>query len=516
MKFWLINICLIIGAFCNAQQNTIPLHSFYKDQLFANKLSSPYNEGSFLPANESDYDLISAINDSSKQYYTFTHILFKKHLVEIRARDAYITISPTFNLSFARDVADTSSGKLSQNTRGIHVEGDLFKNFSFSTSFYENQAFVSNYEYDYYHSNGERYLNLNGDYSVQNAVIPGAGRTKEFKDRGLDYAYAIGYFSYTPLKQLRISAGNNAQFIGDGYRSILLSDNSYSAPYLRLDWKIHRKFRFTYFRSRHLNLLRKPVSSSVENYYDPKGFSVNYFTFKPTEHLNLSLFEGAMWNKADSLNTILVHPMFYNPVPLISTLTLNGTGEAVCLLGLNIGWQPGKKHRVYAQAAINDLDVEKTGFQLGYRTYSFFNQPDAMLQLEYNFVPNGMYESTNRRLNYSHYNLPLAHVKGSGFQEFVLRANYEYKRMYADLTALLFLLDHHRRNAHLPLYETFDAVSGTTYFQDTELGYRFNRKMNLSLFIAHTYRSKDPFGGWSTNIFRAGVKTAIVNHYKDF
>lgn len=497
------------------QQGLIPLHSFYKDHLFANKLNTPYNEGSFLPANEDDYDLIDAINDSTKQYYDFTNVLFKKYLFELKGKDYYLKISPAIDFAYGRDIGDTIKRSLFQNTRGFHVEGNLFKNFSFSTSLYENQGRYTNYESIYYSSVGELYPNSDSTYLTQNGVIPGGGRTKPFKGDGFDYAFAVGYLVYKPFKWLRIAMGNNAQFIGDGHRSLLLSDNSYSAPYLRLDWKIGPKFNFVYHRARNMNLLRRPASGSVESYYEAKGYSVNYFTYKPTDYISVSLFESGMWNRGDSVTSHHSHPLYYNPIPFLSGLVLKGKNEVVSLLGLNVNYQFAERHRVYGQFAINDYNSKKVAFQLGYRGYNFFDINDFMIQLEYNNVANGTYETGNRRLNNVHFNLPVAHVKGNGFQEFIFRSNYEYKRIYADLSVVYYLTKNYSSQSLLPVYRELNYSSNNIFYQNFELGYRFNRKMNLTLFASWAYRFAND-GQLPTNFISAGLRTGFINHYKDF
>lgn len=513
---------LVILAFINTvfvskgQQSLIPLHSFYKDQILANKGVNPFNEGSFYPTSVSDYDLISLINDSTKQYYTATHILFQKHLIDVKGKDFHLKISPAIDFSYGRDLADTVTRSLFQNTRGFYVEGDLFKNFSFSTSLYENQSRNARYESAYYSSNGELYPGADSNYISQNAVIPGGARTKPFKGDGFDYAYAIGYFVYKPFKFLRITAGNNAQFIGDGHRSLFISDNSYSFPYYRIDWKISPKFNFTYLRGKQTNLLRRPASSSVESYYESKGYSINYLTYKPTAKINISLFESGNWSRGDSVITKNSHPLYYNPVPFVSGLILNGNNEVSSLLGLNIGYQIAKKHRLYGQVALNNFDSEKMAFQLGYRGYNFFGLDDFMLQTEYNLVQQHTYEHVNRRLNNTHYNMPLAHVKGSGFQEFILRANYEWKRLYLDLSAVYIITQNHTDKGHLPVYTPQSLTSETIINSNTELGYRFNRQMNLMLFANWNYRQTSNSINPSTSAFNVGLRTGFLNHYKDF
>lgn len=509
--FWLSIVC--VGR---TQQNLLPLNSFYKDQLFSGKGSAHQTLPSFLPAVESDIDLLSAINDSAPMYYTFTHILYQKHLIEIKSEDVYLTISPAVNLAFGKDFGDTSDRSLYQNTRGIHVEGDFFDNFSFSTSFYENQSRFMRYETDYYSSIGENYVQFDSTYATQNAVIPGAGRTKPFKTDGFDYAYATGYFVYAPAKNLHIIAGNNPQFIGVGHRSLLLSDNSFNAPYLRLDWKFAPKWKFHYYRSRLLNLLRRPFGSSAENFYEQKGYSSNYITFNPSKKIALSLFEGSVWNRGDSIVSRTSHPLYYNPVPIVSGLALKGQHEVVSLLGINTHYSVNERHLIYGQLAVNDYNFEKIAFQLGYRGYNYFGLNDFMIQLEYNYVPSGMYRNENPRLNYAHYNLPLAHVKGAGFQEFILRADYEINHWFADLNAVVYLTENYVKNEHLSLYTLSPASNATIVYNRLELGYRFNRKMNLAIFGQWTFRSESQTSSPAVNAITAGIRTSLTNHYTDF
>lgn len=519
MKHLLTYLIVAVSLCAYGQNNFHSQHSFFKDQIFANKLDKPYNGGSFFPISEREYDLMPAIIDSTKQYYDFTVALFRKHLIELKGKDYFLTISPTFNISRGKDLADTNARTLFQNTRGFIVEGDLFENFSFTTSFYENQARFTEYESDYFLALGELYPIANLYYKTQNAVIPGSGRTKYFNTDGFDYAYAIGNIVYTPFDQLTISTGNNQHFIGDGHRSLLLSDHSYSAPYIKADWKINSLFRFSYMRSRLMNLVRRPATGSVESYYEAKGYSVNYFTYQPTEKINVSLFEGSVWNRGDSITSTASHPMFYNPVPVLSTLILKGKNELNSILGINLGVQISDNHRTYGQIALNGSNFEKLGFQVGYRAYNFFGLKDFLLQVEYNYVPLGLYESDNSRLNYTQYNMSLGHTRGNGFQEILLRSNYEIKRIYAELSISYYAFEDYEAINLLPVAKpiiSYNPESFTTLNTGFELGYRFNRKLNFSIFMSGVIRGTTKTDARSTSFVNAGIRTGLNNHYRDF
>ena len=498
-----------------AQQNTQLLHSYFKDQLFNTARSETYVGSSFLPVLESEYNINYITRDSSKQYYDFTEVLFKKHLLEAKGENYKLTISPIFDLAMGKDLKDTTHSTLFQNTRGLFIEGDLMKNFSFMTSVYENQSRFNQYETSYYSSLGEMYPQ-GANYITQNAVIPGAGRTTPFKTTGFDYAYAIGNIVYHPIRALAIIAGNSAQFIGDGHRSVLLSDNSVSAPFFRIDYKISNKWEFNYLRTKLFNLMRRPASTTVEAYYETKGYSVNYLTYKPIDRFSVSLFEGIIWSKGDSITSSRVHPLFYNPIPLVSGLILSKE-KVNSLYGLNLSFALKSNHRFYGQFGFSNLSIENAAFQIGYRGYNYFGLKDFMFQLEYNNVAENTYNSAVSRLNYSAYNLPIAHVKGNAFQEILLRTNYSYKRMYLDVKANYYLLNNFSSVSLLPVNKQLPTTDGTILLTQLELGYRFNKLMNFSIFGTWLFRNEQSdFIDLTTNQFTIGLRTGLLNHYNDF
>lgn len=518
MKNWvLLFLVHVIPLFAISQQNNIPLNHFFKDRMYyhSSKLSG-YNGNSFFPATEDDYNLQAKIEDSSKQYYIFTEHLFRKHFLEFKGKNYFLTISPVFNFALGKDFSDTSSQRLFQNTRGFYIEGDLFKNFSFSTSFYENQSRNPNYQMNYFSSIGELYVNhKDSTYYSQNAVVPGLGRTKPFKVGAFDYAFAQGDVIYKPFKVLTLSAGNTRKFVGDGYRSLLLSDNSFSSPFFQIDYHFHPRWRFTYYRTRLQNLMRKPASTTVEAYYGTKGYAVNYLSFDITEKITLSLFEGTIYSKGDSIVSKRVSAWYYNPVPLVGTFVMDEQ-EANSIIGLNVGATLGSKIRLYGQYAMNP-HRSAYGAQLGVRLMELGDVKNLFLQLEGNYTTNNLYRSTNPRLNYSHFNLPLAHTKGEGFSEVLLRTSYEIKRAYIDLKTIYYHLNQYSSTSHLPLYSLGLKNNGSVFYSNVEIGYRFNRKMNFSVFVNYLYRNATVGGlNLQNNVVGIGLKTGIINSYTDF
>ena len=515
MKFVLIIALLGLATVVSSQHNLISTHSFFRDKLFETSRTEAYNGNAFLPVTESNYDLQKHLKDTSIFYYDFAVTAFKKHWVEIKTEDCYLTISPTFNFSLGRDLKDENPRNLFQNTRGFIIEGDIAKNFSFATTFYENQARFSNYESDFVSSHGEFYFKQNGTgYVQQNGVVFGGTRTKEFKNDGFDYGFAQGYIVYQPHKKLDIIVGNNQQFIGAGYRSMLLSDNSSGAPYLRLDYKISKRWSYTYLRTRAMNLVRKKKKTTVEAYYQPKGFAVNYLSFQATDKLNISLFEGSTWSMGDSLTTKRVNPLFYNPIPIVSSL-LN---DSICsaIQGINVNWLLHFNGRIYGQIAVGSIGTKQYALQIGYRGNDYFKIKNLYTQIEYNFATSKMYKSITDQLNYSHYNLALAHPKENGFHELVIRLGWEWKRIFVDFKSVNYFLVNHTKNDLLPIQYYTSVSNDKISHNQLEFGYRMNKKLNWTFFGNIVYRKQTGAENSQAFIMSAGMRTSLLSHYNDY
>lgn len=101
------------------------------------------------------------------------------------------------------------------NTRGYQLGGTIGSKFYFYSSGYENQARFPLYYKSY----------LNQIY-----FVPGEAYDRDNPSSSTaDWSYVTAIVSYSPIKQLNLTLGEDKTFIGDGYRSLLLSD--WAAPY---------------------------------------------------------------------------------------------------------------------------------------------------------------------------------------------------------------------------------------------------------------------------------------------
>ncbi|NJK95175.1 MAG: hypothetical protein HC905_09925 [Bacteroidales bacterium] len=173
-------------------------------------LMSPFRSGY-----KEDYDKIFSVDSilypSSKNRKTwFGRKLWNESFIQIDSSDYSLHINPLFNLQLGKDAGGQNTFI---NTRGAIVQGKLGNKFSFGSWFYENQAIFPQY--------WDSVINIS-------RVAPGQGRAKRYNETGWDYAYSGGYVSWRALKNLNLEFGHGKNFIGNGFRSMMLSDISRS------------------------------------------------------------------------------------------------------------------------------------------------------------------------------------------------------------------------------------------------------------------------------------------------
>lgn len=531
--------CLISLAFfsCSgvwAQQKNIFINHYYSDQVTRNHLRDSIHDGNrfvhnaHLPLLESDfYKADRVLEDTIPQYYWITDFIFRKSWIEVHKGKFNLYIDPVFNMSLGSDVtADTLLNNF-RNTRGFQIRGDIGKKFSFETSFYENQGRYINYQSRYFASRGER-VKSNTDpsgYTTRNAVVNGMGRTKPFKTDGLDHAFATGYISYTPIKNLNIQFGYGEHFIGNGYRSLLLSDNSFKYPFLKIKSNFwNNRIQYTMLFAFMNNLYRMPETTSTESLFERKDGTFHFLDFAVTEKFNIGLFEGIVWHRSDSTGLQQFNYNMLNPVIFANT-AVHGMhhNRANAVIGLTFSMRYIPRTEVYGQFMVDEFKKSKYGYQIGIKTFDLFTT-DLNMQLEYNYVSPYTYAHTRPRQSYSHYNLPLAHPGGAAFHEVVFQLNYIWKRLFVQAKTNFYS----KRNTFTTENTGADIFQSDVdklntdpnsliFIQMLEFGYRFNKKNSLQVFAGWQGRAYEhPSHKEISHYLYFGLRTTFNNENFDF
>jgi hypothetical protein len=216
----------------SAQQTNLPLGQNF-NRIFDKEISNHIDHSSFKPliitSTNLNFDSILDIEYSADNNL-LKHAFFNNHFILIKGDGYKIVGSPLLNLSLGYEQEDELN--TFTNTRGFIIDGHIGSKVSFHTSFVENQSIFPNYI-------DSMIRTPTNDY-----VIPGQGRGRSYKESGFDYAKSSGYLSFQASKNFTLQFGHGKHFIGHGYRSLLLSDNAFNYPFLRLQTSFG-KFRYT-------------------------------------------------------------------------------------------------------------------------------------------------------------------------------------------------------------------------------------------------------------------------------
>ena len=462
----------------------------------------------YIPFYNKRYEFVS---DTHKVFKFITddpllEKVFYNHLIHIKSKENKyeFKVDPLLNIELGRAFSDTTKYmNTSTNTRGFIASGTIGSNFYFETMFAENQSF-----FPYYISN----------FSKQTNVVPGQGRYKPFKTTGYDYAFSSGFVSYQVCKNMNFQMGHGKQKIGNGYRSLLLSDNAFNYPYLRLtsQW-LKGKIQYTNIYAALMNL--ETGGAKTPKYTEPlfqkKALAIQYLSFNLSKRINLGLFQSMVWNAADSMNRQHLDWQYTNPI-IFSNLGFYGlNNKNNIMIGVNASVKLTSHLLFYAQYMADDLsNLKKTkngmGYQLGIKYFDILKLKNSLIQLEYNQVAEGSYTSpigTVNNQSYSHYNQTLAFTPGYG-TEFVGIFDYRYKRFF--LNAKL--------NAQRLTINGYDFY--TNSFSNIGLGYTINPMYNFNVALHYTKRQQvfNDFNASNniTQFFTLSLKSNLYNTYYDF
>ncbi len=443
--------------------------------------------------------------------------LLHKHTIQLDSANFTLAVSPLVNLEYGKDLMKDSANVYTTNTRGLMVQGTIGKTVAFYASYLETQSKLFPYV---------------ADYVTAYQVVPNFGRYKPFKKDGYDYGLAAGYVTWMPSKHFSMQFGNDKNFIGDGYRSLLLSDNSFNYPFLKMT---------AGFKNIKYFVLMAQLQDGV-TYADPqqpfqkKFLSVHYLSYSLGKRIQIGLFEGTNWHGKSLQKTSY---NFANPI-ILSSWAQNGlAGLNNTNLGLNLKVKVFKRTHVYGQFLLDDIggakkldtipSSAKYGIQGGMKMYNFASVKNFFWQVEFNQVSPYTYSSPLKGNEWSHYNQALAHPVGANFREVLSFLSYRYGRVWAEAKGMY--IQYGRDSASVSYGRNIfngdqGATTGKAWFQgqnasvayaDFKVGFIINPSFNLNL-VAGISNRWETFGGQTNHIqfVFVGIKTLLYNINHDF
>ncbi len=403
-------------------------------------------------------------------------------------------------------------------------------------------------------------LNINNDFTIagtilggnvtypyftnelvkNNMLIPGLGMAYMSSDsNSYNYSNFSGYASYSPNKVFNLQLGNGKHFIGDGYRSLLLSDVANNYPYFRINaniWHIQYSVWYTWMKD-------LSNSGGIKSKFQDKYATMHYLSWNATKEINFSIYENVIWQGTDTSRARGFDPNYLSPVVFYRPQEYSVGSPDNAFIGLNLSVKLFSCVKLYGQLALDEFFFKeirarngwwanKQGAQAGLKYINAFKIKGLTLQAEYNVVRPYTYSHGSVPQNYAHYGQPLAHPFGANFKEYMGFISYRKGRFMISAQGLSAKIgvDSTGSNVGQNIFlsyttrpfeyghKTGQGVKTTFMQSDLRLTYFLIPQMNLRLELGYIQRSFTDARGYELQnpYIYFGLKTSFWNFYRDY
>lgn len=398
---------------------------------------------------------------------TWFHTFYKKQpdFIHVKTKNFFLVVNPVISATAIYEKNTNETDNHFSSARGVELRGWIGKKIGF---------------YSYFTDNQEQPVGFVKDYIDKYNAVPGADYYSTPNNSHYDYLLARGYIDFAAIKDhLNVTFGYDKHFIGDGIRSLLLSDFAAGATFLRLNtriWKLN-------YQNLYLELV--PQYQRIGDRILPHKYAtIHTLSVNATKWLNVGLFESVIFSRENSYEfSYLIPIIFYRAIE-------RGLGSPDNVnLGLTVKAIAAKHLQFYGQLMLDEFKSKelfggkgwwgnKFGVQLGGKYFDAFTVKNLDLQAEVNLVRPYTYSHFDSTSNYTHYNQPLAHPLGAGFAEVIGVARYQ------------------------PVKNLFITVKGMYYQQGVDTG---SSNYGSNIFMDYNTRSQE-YGVKLIN----GVKTTCM------
>jgi len=343
--------------------------------------------------------------------------------------------------------------------------------------------------------------------------------------------------AYKLNKFFTLFGGHSKNFFGDGYRSLLLSDNASSNPFLKIETSFANIKYVNLFQGLKdiYQIPNQPAANAI------KFSASHYLSWNITKEFNFSVFETVIMQGKDSLinrgfDVNYLNPfVFYRPVEYST-----GSADNI-LLGLSMSYKTRQQHQFYFQLILDEFSLteiktgknwwaNKYGIQLGIKGNDFVIK-NLYVQTEYNYVRPFTYSHGNTGQNYGHMNQALAHPIGANFHELVSIISYKQDKhqLTNKSTYNSYGTDSSIVNYGQNIFHSYNNRLGE-YGHETQQGLKTNiltnqliyeyalfPHINIYAFARYNYRFQiNHMGIQNNHSFQIGIKSRIWNNYTDY
>lgn len=498
-------------------------------------------ESSIFVSHESNFFYESILyNDSNKNHTALKPVLFSEinyskidSTLKIVTKNSFLNKSLNQNLfeitkkGIDFEINPIFSSLLVFETNNSQVSSLLESGFAFTANYKNKFSIQTNFAI-----NAHDFPSFYESKASENLLIPHYGKAFKVDGNSFYYTSLDARLSYSPNKYFNLQTGYGKNFIGDGYRSLFLSENANSYPFFRATasfWKL--KYQLIHASLKHIDGFNDDFSLQ-------KKWSVtHYISLNLGKRFRLGFFETIISNPKDSIAQRGFDVNYLNPVIFFRPMEYTVGSPDNVILGLSAKLRLFKKLHLYGQIVLDEFDFtqlkkkngywgNKFGMQAGFKAFDIFNIENLFAQGEVNFVRPYTYSHQHSILNYGHYYESMAHPYGANFYELIGIVNYHLKKRWTvKLKSIYTLLGVDEDNINSIGQDIFRSYSlhendfnneiaqglkTDILFNELSVSYLINPKWNMeAVFQLTNYIVKNPESTNSLNFISLGIRSNV-------
>ena len=338
----------------------------------------------------------------------------KAALADYTEGDVAIIFNP---VTYQKFEYDNNQGEvLWYNNRGIEMRGRIGNSFGFYTQVSDVIHNANTWDKAFYD---------------KDSVIPGQAFLKTTDKKNFNYLQASGYASFQAGQYFDIQFGHSRNFLGNGYRSLMISDFSRDHLFLRVNTRVW-KINYTNIWGQLYDYVRPGQSRLPKRHY----YATTHANINITKRFNLGLFQTISFQRDSGYSDGGYDLQYLNPIIFYKPIENGMNSPDKTIIGLDWKYNFAKHFSVYGQVVLSELVVKelftnsgwagnKAAFQLGAKYIDVFGISNLDLQVEHNRANPYMYTSFNSKNAYVNYNQNMAHPIGANFKENIVIVRYQ-------------------------------------------------------------------------------------------
>jgi hypothetical protein len=344
------------------------------------------------------------------------------------------------------------------------------------------------------------------------------------------YTDLRGRISYTPNEIFNFQIGLDHNFIGEGNRSLFLSDYGKPYPFGLIKarfWRIEYSILYQFFREQ------------VGNNWKMKNGATHHISLNATKWLNIGIFESVIFQPKDTLLNRGYDAEYLNPVIFYRPQEYAMGSSDNVVLGLSFSAKY-KKHMLYGQFILDEFLLaevkaksgwwaNKYGGQLGVKGRFSNTQSKSFYRLEYNFVRPYTFAHLNSGQNYGNQGMTLAHPLGSNFMEILGEYKWQKNRWTLKTFVSYFLKGYDKDGFSFggDLYQPYtnrpndygnfigQGKGNNGFRASLNFAYTLSKEGKLTVFAEGQFRYDSAFNR-SMFVPMIGIRSQFWNDYRNY